>query len=418
MNSPETITSIQILTGIAMLFLSIRMALRTRSEVPTELRPRWELLIGFLGMFIFGYFLYLVIVIAGLRISLDLIAGSIFMAGAFFVVFVLMIVKETLKRILKSEGELKLSNEALLNRKEELKEGISERLEVEKSLAESEEKYRSLVESTDDSIYLVDRSANYIFINQKHQERLELTNEDYHGRPYAEFHSPEQSGWFRKTTEDIFKTGSPSHYEYQSERDEKHFLQTMSPVRDESGEITAVSVISKNITHLKHLEEELRVLSLTDELTGLYNRRGFLTLAEQQLRMAARLNKGVHLLYIDLDGLKRINDTLGHKEGDRALVKLGELLKVTYRESDIIARIGGDEFAVFPVESPDGDIESVSRRLQGNIEQSNEKDNSKFDISVSTGMAYYDPDSPVSLEELLLKADNSMYKQKKTKLQL
>ena len=418
MRTYEAITSAQILIGIVLLALSVRMALRTRLKTPADLRARWSLLIAFLGFFILGYSLYLFVVLSSLRINMELIAGNIFMAGAFFVVLVMMIAKVTVNRIVESEAELRLTNETLLAGREQLRKEFDERVRAQKSLVESEEKYRSLVESTDDSIYVVDREANYVFINRKHQERLGLSDDSYMGRSYAEFHSPQQAGWFRGTIEEIFRTGSPAHYEYQSERDERHFLQTMSPVRAQDGEITAVSVISKNITHLKNLEEELRVLSLTDELTGLYNRRGFFTLAEQQLRMATRLDKGVHLLYIDLDYLKLINDTLGHKEGDSALVKLGELLKVTYRESDIIARIGGDEFAVFPVASPDGDLDSVSRRLLDNIEQSNAKGNSKFDISVSTGMAYYDPDKPVSLEELLLEADRQMYKQKKTKPQL
>ena len=91
-------------------------------------------------------------------------------------------------------------------------------------------------------------------------------------------------------------------------------------------------------------QEDLRTLTLVDEITGLYTRRGFLALVEQKFKIAGRLNRGVLLLLGDLDGLRGINDTLGYEEGDRALIEAANILKETFRESDIIARIGGDEF--------------------------------------------------------------------------
>ena len=418
MELSQSITAAQVMAGIAILSASVVIALKTLKSVSEDLRWRWTLVISFLVFFILGYCLFLYINVTGMLFSMELVAGSIFLAGACFVLLVLMISRTTVSRLLDNEYALKIYNEALMARKTELKEEMAERAVAERLLIESEEKYRSLVESTDDSIYVVDRDCNYIFMNEKHQKRLHIQGDSYMNRSYGEFHSAEQAGWFSSTIEEVFSTGSPAHFEYMSERDQRYFLQTMSPVKDRDGDITAVSVISKNITHLKHLEDELRVLSLTDELTGLYNRRGFFTLADQQLRMASRLNKGLHLLYVDVDYLKMINDNLGHDEGDRALVKIGELLRMTYRESDIIARIGGDEFAVFPVVSEDGEIGSVTRRLQENIMQSNSERSDKFELSISTGIAYYDPANPVELESLLKEADRSMYKQKKTKPQL
>jgi diguanylate cyclase (GGDEF)-like protein/PAS domain S-box-containing protein len=414
----KVITATQVLSGIIVLLVSVVFSLKTLKSVSGDLRGRWALVISFLVFFILAYIFFLYINVSGMMLRMELVAGSILLAGACFVLLVVMIAKTTVKRLLENEYALRLYNDSLMARKSELKDEIAERAKAESRLIESEEKYRSLVESTDDSIYVVDRESNYIFMNEKHQQRLQLSRDSYMGRSYGEFHPAVQADWFSLSIEEVLSTGRSTQFEYQSERDGRFFLQTMSPVRDRAGEIVAVSVISKNITHLKHLEDELRFLSLTDELTGLYNRRGFFTLAEQQIRMASRLNKGVHLLYVDVDYLKLINDNLGHNEGDRALVKLGELLKVTYRESDIIARIGGDEFAVFPVESVDGEMESVTRRLQDNIEQSNAKGQDKFALSISTGIAYYDPESPVNLEDLLKEADRAMYKQKKAKSQL
>jgi GGDEF domain-containing protein len=111
----------------------------------------------------------------------------------------------------------------------------------------------------------------------------------------------------------------------------------------------------------------IRELSLTDELTGSYNRRGFQTLAGQELKVAARLRQNLTLLYADLDGLKRINDSFGHKEGDRALVDTANILKGNQRASDIIARLGGDEFVVLTIETSNGGSEVMAARLQAGI---------------------------------------------------
>jgi PleD family two-component response regulator len=112
------------------------------------------------------------------------------------------------------------------------------------------------------------------------------------------------------------------------------------------------------------MQEQIRSLSLVDELTGLYNRRGFLTLASQQLKLAHRLKKRMLLVFADLDGMKRINDTLGHQEGDKALIEIAKILKETFRESDIIARLGGDEFVVLTLEKSVSSDDAITKRLQ------------------------------------------------------
>lgn len=163
------------------------------------------------------------------------------------------------------------------------------------------------------------------------------------------------------------------------------------------------------------LQLEIRSLSLVDDLTGLYNRRGFLTLAEQHLKLAHRMNKEFLLAFADLDGLKEINDTFGHHEGDSALKKTAEILKETFRSSDIIARIGGDEFAIVLTESRKESAEIIAVRLQTNIEACNMKEGLKYKISVSIGVVCYDCQSPCSIDELLGKADKLMYTHKQSK---
>jgi diguanylate cyclase (GGDEF)-like protein len=176
-----------------------------------------------------------------------------------------------------------------------------------------------------------------------------------------------------------------------------------------------LSLAKQEIERRKQTEDELRTLSLTDELTGLYNRRGLVALADHQFRMSDRLRQKLFLLYTDIDGLKNINDTLGHKEGDRILVSAADILRETYRNSDIIARMGGDEFVVFPIGIAGDNIDINVSRLQKNIDLYNSQAALSHSISMSSGVAYYDPESPCSVDELLARADKAMYNNKKLK---
>jgi diguanylate cyclase (GGDEF)-like protein/PAS domain S-box-containing protein len=173
--------------------------------------------------------------------------------------------------------------------------------------------------------------------------------------------------------------------------------------------------VFENITDRKKAEEELRSLSLTDELTGLYNRRGFFAWAEKLGKMAKRQKKGLFILYADLDELKKINDTWGHQEGDLALIDMANIFRATYRESDVIARIGGDEFVVIPVGTTGEDTHIVVARLQKSIDAHNANREKRYKLSMSWGLSYYDPENPFSIDELLSHADKLMYEQKRLK---
>jgi diguanylate cyclase (GGDEF)-like protein len=167
--------------------------------------------------------------------------------------------------------------------------------------------------------------------------------------------------------------------------------------------------------HHRKAEEELRALSLVDELTGLYNRRGFLTLAEQQVKIANRAQRGLLLLFADLDRLKWINDTLGHAEGDRAIQEAAAIMKHCFRESDIVARLGGDEFAVLAVEAGDAPPELFTTRLQQCLDAHNASASLRYALSLSVGVVTYDPNHPCPIDELLTRADALMYDQKRNK---
>lgn len=281
------------------------------------------------------------------------------------------------------------------------------------SLMESEQKYRSLVESYNDSIYVIDKEYKYIFINEKHLSRLGISGNQYIGKTFGHLHTPEDTERFTTIVKEVFSTGRPIQSQYRSKKNGKYFLQTLSPVLGPEGDIMAVTVVSKNITRIKRLEHELRSLSNTDELTGLYNRRGFLTLIEQQLKIADRNKKGIFILYADLDNLKVINDTFGHKEGDRALIEAANILKKNYRKSDIIARIGGDEFVVVPVGTSKDSVEIITQRFYEALEDYNAQSNVNYRLSLSAGVAFYDPASPSTVDEMLSQADKLLYEEKR-----
>jgi diguanylate cyclase (GGDEF)-like protein len=164
------------------------------------------------------------------------------------------------------------------------------------------------------------------------------------------------------------------------------------------------------------MQTALRSMLLIDDLTGLYNRRGFLIIAEQHLQLARRAKKGLLLVLSDLDNLKLVNDTYGHPEGDRALIKVAEILRETFRSSDIIARVGGDEFVALAIETSKMNADILVNRLQENVRAYNEKKVHSYRLSLSVGVACYSPDEcPFSIDELLNRADKLMYEQKRKK---
>jgi len=175
--------------------------------------------------------------------------------------------------------------------------------------------------------------------------------------------------------------------------------------------IEDISARKKAQHTLEKLVISFKQETLTDAMTGLYNRRGFLTLGAQFLKIGHRLGKGIFVLFVDVDALKQINDQRGHAEGDRAIIKTAGILKKTFRQSDIVARIGGDEFAIVTFEQLPGSIVILMARLQRHLAQGN----GEAPLSFSVGMAYSDSKDLSSIEELMAKADAAMYVDKKKK---
>jgi diguanylate cyclase (GGDEF)-like protein len=180
----------------------------------------------------------------------------------------------------------------------------------------------------------------------------------------------------------------------------------------EPGSPDYVLASAQDVTELKRAQEAARQMSLTDDLTGLLNRRGFLTLAEEHLRLVRRTLDDVLIFYADMDGLKAINDRFGHDAGSAAIKVVATLLQQTFRESDLIARVGGDEFVVLVVNPRFEDPDILHRRLAKNVAEYNRQHRHAFDISVSIGTAVGDATAGFTLEQLISEADAAMYRRK------
>jgi diguanylate cyclase (GGDEF)-like protein len=164
---------------------------------------------------------------------------------------------------------------------------------------------------------------------------------------------------------------------------------------------------------LAEAREQLNRLTLRDELTGLYNRRGFSVLAEQQMRLSRRHDSGLLLLVVDINGLDAINQRFGRSAGDRTLVDTAQLLSESFRDSDVKARIDGDEFAVMLAGAAEGTCEVIDQRLMQNLERLNARGDRDCPLSLSGGVSRWFPASPKGVPEMLGHAEHLVQEQKR-----
>lgn len=213
----------------------------------------------------------------------------------------------------------------------------------------------------------------------------------------------------------VATSGGSGPFARDSTNESLFFLQSFMGVTTFMGLTLAAAVCGhKNAAaDLRKLTLELQQLALTDELTALRNRRGFLLLADHAWRLARRARVRCLLMFIDVDGLKGVNDTHGHRMGDELLVDAANLLAHVFRETDVIGRVGGDEFAI--VELVDGvePAEAGSKRLQAQIDEFNRSSDKPYRLAMSYGIEELPATSEMSLEDLLSRADLAMYERKR-----
>ena len=275
----------------------------------------------------------------------------------------------------------------------------------------------AVVESSNDAIISQDMFGNVVSWNPAAEKLFGFPYEEAKGKPISIIipHTHQQE--FSDLVERVLSGDQVQDIETDRLTKEGHRVDvsmSIAPIRDASGEVVGISTIARDVTEKKKAEE-LRRLALLDELTGLNNRRGFVLLAGHSANVAKRDKRPMTLLFVDLDNLKQINDNFGHSEGDRAIADAAMVLRDTFRESDVVARVGGDEFCVLMMsDGPVLDADTPMIRLSTNVDLHNARRDRPYKLSFSVGKADYDPTAPATIEELMQAADEAMYVQKST----
>jgi diguanylate cyclase (GGDEF)-like protein/PAS domain S-box-containing protein len=282
------------------------------------------------------------------------------------------------------------------------------------TLGDAGSTYRALVEAMTEGAAIVQRDGTLIYCNRRLAAMLGRPLETVMGSSLLRFVVRNE----RAVAARLLVTG------HSRPRSRELTMQNqtggLTPVQwsvsplDLSGQ-AGVCVVATDLTERNRVQEALRSLSLHDELTGLFNRRGFIMHAEQQLKLARRIDGELLLVFADLDGLKPINDVLGHKAGDDAIRDTAEVLRHSFRDSDILARLGGDEFAVLATGTDGHAIDVIHHRLQKHIDEHNGRGERPYRLSLSVGIVPYDPAQPAPVSELLTRADAAMYANKRDK---
>lgn len=301
---------------------------------------------------------------------------------------------------------------------EELNRYIAEQDRISKALRETEEHFRNAFDYAAIGMALVSPQGAWLRVNRSlcdliGYDEQELLSSNFQSVTHAEDVANDLANLYRLMQGETPTCQVEKRYMHKS-GEIVWALNNVSLVRDADDAPAHFIFQIQDITERKRVEAALQNLSLVDELTGLYNRRGFLAVTEQHLAAIRRNKKVPVVLYADLDGLKQINDTMGHQEGDRALITAAEILRDSFRAADIIARLGGDEFVVLAAIGRDETAELLTARLEQKFEIHNSRGDRRYNLSMSVGVVHFNPDE-TSIEEVTAQADRAMYEDKRRK---
>lgn len=256
--------------------------------------------------------------------------------------------------------------------------------------------FQTLMETTGDAVVVVEGGGTVIYVNPAAELLLHKDSSELVGKPFL--FPLEGEGGHREVVIDL-------------PNGERVVGDMRTATSNWDGELVRFATI-RDVTEMVRLRELLEKEAVTDALTGLYNRRGFLSFTEKALQLAARMGFRATFLFADLDGFKNVNDTLGHEEGDEVLRETAALLRDTFRASDITGRIGGDEFAVLMLHDGHDEPGDPAGRLEEAVRRANGQRTREYRLSMSMGLSEWNPERPVSLGELMADADRRMYENK------
>jgi diguanylate cyclase (GGDEF)-like protein/PAS domain S-box-containing protein len=283
---------------------------------------------------------------------------------------------------------------------------------AEQALLKSEEELRALFAGMTDVVIIYDIDGRYIKIAPTNPTKFTHSPDEMLGKSLHEILPKEPADAILTMIRHSIRNDQVANGEYSLQIDGKET--TFSASASRLSETTAI-MVAHDITERKRMEQEIRNLSLTDALTGLYNRRGFSLLADHETKLSHRIKRSMVLFFGDVDGLKKINDALGHAQGDLALQEVSAVLKETFRETDILARFGGDEFVALAVDAHLECADLLTGRIRHALEAHNQTADRPYQLSLSLGIARYNPEAPCTLSELIAQADDRMYQQKQEK---
>ena len=293
---------------------------------------------------------------------------------------------------------------------------VTERRRQERVSAEREQRYRELVEYAADVVFTCDLQGRLTSLNRAGEELLGYTSAETCGSPVSDLVIPAQRRRLQELIERQIRDRAEAKIELAivTRTGESRTVEISSRVMERGGMAAEILGIARDVTERKRQEQALLSLTLVDDLTQLYNRRGFLTLADRHLKLAVRKKQSMFLLFADVDGLKGINDTFGHMAGDRALVDSAEVLRRSFRSADIIARLGGDEFTVFPIEAAGASADLLIHRVNEQVAAHNDEHAEQgYRLALSVGIARLEPDTSWTIDQLLAQADRALYAQKR-----
>ncbi len=275
----------------------------------------------------------------------------------------------------------------------------------------------TIVENIPNMLFVKEaKSLSFTLFNRAAEELLGFSREEMLGKTDYDLFPKEQADYFVKKDREVLLQGSLfdiSEEPLQTKNKGVRFLHTRKiSVRDKKGEPLYLLGISEDITEKKRLAEELFKQATLDSLTRVLNRTSLYKFLSSEIKRAQRNKNRLAVIYIDLDKFKPINDRYGHAVGDVVLQKVAERLQECVRESDCIARIGGDEFVIVLTDVIDLEqVKLFESRIIKTINNAIDTPKGSFSISMSIGVALY-PDDGSEMEELLQKADQLMYKDK------
>jgi len=295
--------------------------------------------------------------------------------------------------------------------------GITEDITKEKkaieALKKSESKYRSLVEKMSEGIYIL-YNNRFEFVNNRFIEMFGYTREELRKVDFRKLIAPESLPLIEERARKL-KRGEPVPEKYEFVALDKHGRKVyveVSVTYVPYKEGTATQGIVRDITEKKAYEKKLRYMATHDILTGLPNRSHFMDFLRAAIESSKRYGHMVCIMMLDLDGFKEVNDKFGHDVGDRALVRAAERLRRNVRRSDILSRMGGDEFLVLvPILKRVEDAETIGRKIVNSFREPLRVNGELYHITVSVGASIFPQDGTDAIE-LIKKADMAMYKVK------